>query len=204
MLTLKQIKAKITSVQPRAEMNGKNKTKPACTIKIEASRSNLILNEFDPQLRGAFYQSGDEAKGQAELIQNEDLGGLTALRFPWFRQDIKHDKQLTGYTTILHTGINDQSWIELEDCNIKDFVFALKEGGSVNVTFNINCHPTEKEQGRIDHLLMSDIEISILPPQTAETLFDEKKAPARKKAKSDRDAQVEALNAAFPPGGEAA
>lgn len=172
MLMLKNIKATITSVQAVAEKHGKNKTRPACTIKIEASRSNLILSEFDSQLRGAFYQKSDEAKGQAELIPDEDLGGLTALRFPWFQQDIKHEKQLTGYTAILHKGVSEKSWIELEECKIDAFVFKLKEGGSVIVTFNIYCHPTEKEQGQIDHMLSNPVELSILPPITPETLFD--------------------------------
>lgn len=175
MFQLQKVKARFVSVTPLAEKHGQKRS-PACSIGVEVVRNNLILDEFDKGLRTAFYEKADAAaqkKPQGELdVSDEDLDGLTALKFPWFGQSIKHDQVFSGYSLVLHVGISEKSWITLDSTKVDNFDFALKEGGSVAMKFRVLAHPNDREQGKIDHLLQQDVTISLLAPLTEETLFD--------------------------------
>ncbi len=67
MLELCKQKAKLTSVNPRAELHGED-TKLAVDLHFETACSNDILTCFDGKLKAALYKKGNSA--QQELIKD--------------------------------------------------------------------------------------------------------------------------------------
>jgi len=58
MFSLKNQAAKLTNVNPRAELHGQDK-KLAVDLKFEIKVSNDVLSEFDPSLKGSLYKKAD-------------------------------------------------------------------------------------------------------------------------------------------------
>ena len=65
MFSLKNQAAKLTNVNPRAELHGQDK-KLAVDLKFEIKVSNDVLSEFDASLKGSLYKKADD--GQGDLI----------------------------------------------------------------------------------------------------------------------------------------
>src|SRR5437868_4489497 len=80
MFSLDRAKVKIIAVTAISELHG-NERKPACCITFEMMASSLYLSEFDSALRGMLYSKETQPSKQGALDIDEELGGLTALRF---------------------------------------------------------------------------------------------------------------------------
>ena len=65
MFSLRNQAAKLTNVNPRAELHGQDK-KLAVDLKFEIKVSNDVLSEFDASLKGSLYKKADD--GQGDLI----------------------------------------------------------------------------------------------------------------------------------------
>jgi hypothetical protein len=165
MFSLNEAKAKLSSLNLRAELHGEDKH-PAADLGIEASVSNDILSELHPSLKSAFFKKADEAQG--ELI--EDPSHLTALKFPNIGQPLKWDQEFQGYETIVHFGIGGPSDVVLRDCKVDSFKIECKEGGTVGIKFRIQAHPSQEQVGKLYELIQSEIDLTLLPPEEQEEL----------------------------------
>lgn len=175
MFSLDRAKVKIIAVTAISELHG-NERKPACCITFEMIASSLYLSEFDSALRGMLYSKETQPTKQGALDIDEELGGLTALRFPKMGAPIKWDWDGAGYTAILHIGASGKGDIELGDADLKNIQFTPKDGGSCVYKWQVMAHPTAKEQGQIDQMLQSETELSLLEPTAEPDLLDDKAA----------------------------
>lgn len=161
MLSMQKEKGKLTNVNPRAELHGKD-TVLAVDIKVEHKLSNDILSEFHPTLKAFLYEKGDDAQG--ELLQ--DGNHLTKRKFPLI-PSIKYGLKLSGYEVVVDFGIDDKSAIEMAGCEIDNFKFEPHEGGTVALSYRVIGHPKEIDIGKLCSLIQQEISISLIePPQT--------------------------------------
>lgn len=168
MFSLNNQKAKLTSVNPRAELHGQDK-KLAVDLKFEIKVSNDVLSEFDPSLKSAFYKKSD---AQGDLI--DEPGHLPALKFP-LMGPVKWGKDFSGYETVIHYGISGAQDIRLIECEVDNFRFDCQDGGTVTVSFRVIAHPEHTEMGRLCEMIQTEVEMSLVEPEpeSVQELFGE-------------------------------
>ena len=168
MFQLTDHKAKLTNVNPRAEMHG-DQPKPAFDLMIEAACPNTVLNSFHPELRAMLYKK-NENPDLADQVTEGD--GMTSLRLPKLGS-LKWDQEYAGYTVTVDYGMGGDSNIVLGDVKVDKFKFTAQEGGTVTVCCRIIAHPDEKVIGPLCNFIQRDIVLSITPPEptTVHELF---------------------------------
>jgi hypothetical protein len=159
MFTLEKQTAKLTNVNPRAEMHG-DEHHLAADLNFEISVSNDVLSEFSPTLKSSLYRK--LAKGEGDLLP-EEPGVLSKLKHPELGA-IKWNAEFTGYETMIHWGVTDTQNIRLIDCAVDKFVFDCNDGGSVIVKFRVVAHPATNELGRICEMIQQDVVLSLIEP----------------------------------------
>jgi hypothetical protein len=177
MFQLTDHKAKLTNVNPRAEMHG-DQPKPAFDLMIEAACPNTVLNSFHPELRAMLYKT-NENPDLADQVTDSD--GQTSLRLPKLGS-LKWDQEYAGYAVTVDYGMGGDSNIVLSDVKVDKFKFTAQEGGTVIVCCRIIAHPDEKVIGPLCNFIQRDIVLSITPPEpsTVQELFGEE--PPKKAA----------------------
>jgi hypothetical protein len=170
MFSVEQKLMKIRSVTTVAEFKGDGR-EHAQNVKLEWTTNNGVLAEFDPQLRSSFYQLEDgrtnsNEQGQEEISMPQVDDKLTKLRVPLLQMPVKFKKEFAGFQMVYHIGASEQSFIKLEDVELSDFSFDMKDGGTVLVVFNAYAKPNAADQGKIDQLMQLECEISLVPPDT--------------------------------------
>jgi hypothetical protein len=176
MFQLTEHKAKLSNVNPRAEMHG-DQPKPAFDLMIEAACPSTVLNAFHPDLRAMLYKK-DESPDLVEQIEGD---GMTALRLPKLGS-LKWDQEYAGYTVTVDYGMGGDSNIVLGDVKVDKFKFTAQEGGTVTVCCRMIAHPDEKVIGPLCNFIQRDIILTITPPEptTVHELFNEE--PPKKAA----------------------
>jgi hypothetical protein len=172
MFSLFQAKAKIVAVTVLSELHGRDRV-AGCCVTLEMSTNNLILSEFDSQLRHALYSRDPDRVRQPDLTGIEDdMDGLTTLKFPKLGMPLKFDWEGAGYTLHFHIGASGREDIILLDVELGGFTFECKDGGTVITKFKAMAHPNAVEQGKIDHMLQLETEISLQPPSDRQKRID--------------------------------
>lgn len=157
MFELTKQKALIVMVSHNAEMHGKE-PKPISFIKVSFIASNDVLSHFDGKLKAALYTKDSEKK-QGDLLPGE----VTKLKFPKM-SPIKWDYKGSGYTFVLHYGIDGKSDIALSDCRVDGFEIECQEGGSVLMKLKVAAHPDDLQSGRLDKMIKQQFEITLIAP----------------------------------------
>lgn len=165
MFSLQNQTAKLTSVNPRAEIHGADRVM-AADIKFEIKVSNDVLSEFDPSLKSALYRKPDESDSQAELAIS-DPGHLPKLKFPQMGA-IKWDKEFAGDELVVHYGISGNDDVVLTAKAVDNFRFDCQDGGTVNVSFRVIAHPKGEDLGRLCEMIQQECTISLTPPSPAD------------------------------------
>lgn len=160
MFSLKNQAAKLTSVNPRAEIHGQDK-KLAVDLKFEIKVSNDVLSEFDPSLKSAIYRAADP--GEGDLLADQP-GVLPKLKFPLMGA-IKWDKSFAGYETIIHYGVSGNMDISLIETDVDNFNFDCQDGGTVVVSFRVIAHPEAEQLGRLCEMIQQEVEMSLIEPE---------------------------------------
>lgn len=194
MFQLTNHKAKLSNVNPRAEMHG-DQPKPAFDLSIEAPCPNKILDFFTPDLRAMLYKKDENP----DLVEQVEGDAMTALRLPKLGS-LKWDDEYVGYSVVVDYGLGGDSNIVLADVKLDKFKFVAQEGGTVILTCRIIAHPNEKDIGPLCNFIQRDIVISVTPPEpkTLTELFDQ----VPKKAKRDTPEQALAKAEAIITGDE--
>jgi len=159
MFSLFHSKARIVAVTVLSELRGSTRV-AACCVTFEMSSTNLVLSEFDSQLRHALY-SHDE---RPTFLVDDEMGGLTCLKFPKLGMPLKFEWEGAGYELHLHVGASGKQDIVLDGVDLGGFTFDCKDGGTVITKFKAVAHPSATDQGKIDHLLQLETELSLKPP----------------------------------------
>jgi hypothetical protein len=158
MFGLDNAPAKIANVNPRAEKHGED-NKLAADIKIELQAHNSILDSFDEKLRKALFRK--PGKGEQQDMLDKDQ--LTAVQFPRV-EGVSWQEEFPGYDLQISEGMGLAEPLFVSDVMLKKFRFEPLEGGSVNITFNVICHPDADEIGQLCTLIQSDVAITLTPP----------------------------------------
>lgn len=161
---------KLRNFNPRAEKHGPESVM-ACDLNFILDVPNSVLSEFDGGLLSAMYEKTEAVEDdQYELDGVEPVSHLPNLRFPKMAP-IKWDSKHAGYSLCIDYGIGDSTNIELEGCDLGKFVLDLKEGGTVEVKFQVQCQSglTERIMGKLAMLIGQEVSITLLAPTMAGT-----------------------------------
>lgn len=157
MFELKNQSLKLAHCNGRAEKHG-DKNVLAVDLKFELKILNTKLDEFSAGLMRSLYEK--KVVGEvAELFP----GHLPDVRYPQL-PELKWEHEYAGYTLRVEHGIDDGSDIVLTDCDLSKFNFKCQDGGTVVITFSVQCHPTDDEAGHLLGKIQSEVTIDLTPP----------------------------------------
>lgn len=162
----------ITNVNVRSEKHGDEHV-PAADIKVRWTTGNDALGEFHPLLKAMFYKPAQEAPEQPELDGVEAVSDMPLLRCPVLEPSIKLNTEGIGYRVEIDRGLGGPSNILLTDCKLNRFAAALKEGGSVEITWTIQAAKlTEDQLGKLATMIDAETHITAVPPPPDAPLID--------------------------------
>ncbi len=188
---------------PRPEHHGPDLVSRS-TLKFHCNVSNDFLLEIDPRLRMMLYER--EVEEQEPLLDEH----LTKLRIPALSPNypLKSDWKGIGYEVALDVGITGKSNISMDLCNVDKLRYTPKEGGTVEITFNVACDPSEHDVGTLYSLMGKEVTLSLTPP-SAEKMAEMNKAKDKteplfsEREENKPQSSQEALNELFgEPDGE--
>lgn len=163
-LSFEKKAAFLVDLNPRSEVHGAER-EPAADVKLRVDCDSGILAEFAPALRSMLYfkDESKDADGRNDLA--DQAAEAPNLRFPHLGAPLKWEEEMTGATLTAHYGIDEKSDIVLKDCRVNDWKIEPREGGTVSVTFRVQCHPDEKTFGRLAMQVQNEVEITLEPQE---------------------------------------
>ena len=163
--TVKSVR--LSNVNPRMEKHGPDSV-PAVDMNFIFETTNDVLAYFDGFLLTALYTARTEAQSdQGEFDGLEPVSQLPNLRFPKMAP-IKWDWRGAGYTLELDYGLGGNRNIVLDTCEVCKFVIDCKEGGTVELKFQVQVTAglTEQIIGKLSMLIGQEVGITLRAPQT--------------------------------------
>lgn len=160
---------KLTNMNPRKELHGPERVM-AVDLNFTLDAPNSILSQFDGGLLSAVYCKTEAGESdQDELDGVEPVTSLPNLRFPKMAP-IKWDAKHAGYSLCIDYGLGGDGNIELEGCEVGKFVLDCKEGGTVEVKFQVQCAVglTERIVGKLALMIGGECEIMLTAPTVAQ------------------------------------
>lgn len=132
-LELAGVTATLQNFNPRVEKKGTDKV-PATDLKISTAQSPDVLAFFAPALKAhLFNESGPR-----------DLADGLPLRDPHMVYPLKRDEEMLNAKVSIEYGVNKP--LVFDDAKLKDFQLTPLQGGTVIVTFTVQCHPDAETQ----------------------------------------------------------
>lgn len=171
-------KGKVTKIHGFTIKLGQKDTLPAAQIRVMATVSNTILDQFTPGMREwLFEKAKGSEKTQKQLEGVEVVSDMPNLREPGVKLGALHwDDEQTGCTFTVDRAIDP---IVVKDCKAGKFTIAAKDGGSVQVFFTLTTGELDRETaGNLLLLNKSDILFELTAAQVHQQgeLEDEKPA----------------------------
>lgn len=151
----------LAHVNLRTEKVGRDKTRPAADLKFVTDIPNTQLEEIEPGLLQALYRGKDEGGHQGDLMANPEA--LTTPRFPKAKP-FQPNEDWPGYALDLSHGSFDAKAIELDKVTLKGISLTAKNGGTVELSFSLGCHPEPADIAILYDLMGQDVEIELAPP----------------------------------------
>lgn len=166
-------KALLAHFNGRSEVNGEERV-AAGDIKLRVSMENKILREqFHPSLLSALYFH-DSAVPQdiVDKMNEENIDHLPHRRFVPLEMPLKWKDEMVGGKLTIHQGLGGvRSDLVISDIKLNGFEISAKDGGTVEILFRVQCHPGEKEAGKLYSLIQQEVEVSIEPPKEEQGAF---------------------------------
>lgn len=159
---------KMTNMNTRTEKHGVESV-PAVDLNFSMDASNDVLSYFDGALLSAMYKRDEVDPEQEQLEGVEAVSNLPNLRFPKMAP-IKWDWKGAGYALCIDYGLGAERGISLDGLEVGKFVLDLKEGGTVEVKFQVQCSKglTEAIIGKLAMMIGQEVSISLTPPGSVE------------------------------------
>lgn len=160
---------KFTNMNTRAEKHGPESV-TAVYLTFTMDKPNDVLSYFHGDLLSSMYTVHERpGTEQAELDGVEPVTNLPNLRFPKMAP-IKWDWKGAGYTLSIDYGLGADRALELEGLEVGKFLLDLKEGGTVEVKFQVQCNSglTEQIIGKLAMMIGQEINIELHAPTTVE------------------------------------
>lgn len=189
-------KAKLSSVNVRSEKHGPELV-PAVDLKLTIDAGNDILDQFHPDLKSALYFKAQVDEEQGELDGIEPVTNLPNLRFPKLDSPLKWDTMGAGYALVIDYGLGGDSNLELFGCEINNFSFGVKEGGTVELKFRVQITDVdERILGKLAGLVEHEVSIILTAPTPAQVaeIVQSMESPFLNQAALDADDFGEPVN----------
>lgn len=162
-------KAKLNSVNVRSEKHGLELV-PAIDLKLTIDSSNDILKKFHADLLPSVYFKAAPDDGEQQALDGiEPATTLPNLKFPKLDGPLKWDLMGAGYILVLDYGLGGASNLELHGCEVNNFAFTCKEGGTVELQFRVQLtNVDEKIAGKLCTLAQHEVSITLTAPTPAD------------------------------------
>ncbi len=175
---------KLINFNARVEKHG-SESVPACDLTFTMDAPNSVLTYFSPELLESLYKAVEQDDAdQEELDGVEPITSLPLLRFPEL-SPLKFDKKHAGFALSIDYGLGGDSCIEIGGVEVGKFVLDCKEGGTVEVKFQVQCQSglTEQIMGKLAMMNGQEVSISLTAPvvQQATTEAGENPFPVQGK-----------------------
>lgn len=188
-LALTKHQALIASVTPIAEKHGED-TVLAASIKFQFTAAKSVLDQLGlKRLREALFRKPGAGEQQSLPIAGED--GNTALAFPSLKA-FAIDEDFPGYVALIDSGLGVAPSLKLSEATVKKITLDPLEGGSVDVSFSLVCHPDSATLGKLCELLQNTVDLTLTPPAAEAT--KPAKAPEPEVRKTRGEQQAAALD----------
>lgn len=164
-------KSKLSSVNVRSEKHGAELV-PAVDLKLTVDAANDILDKFDINLKPMLYFKAEQAADDQETLDGIDpVTNLPNLRFPKLEGPLKWDTMGAGYTLAIDYGLGGDSNLVMYGCEVNNFAFSPKEGGTVELGFRVQISNIDEHIiGKLAMLVQHDVNIFLTAPEVAMTL----------------------------------
>lgn len=151
--TLDNVTATLENLNTRTEKSGQDKV-PACDLKISAALASSVLDFFELTLKSHYFNEAGP----------RDLADGMPLRDP--REVYPHTRSEEMENATVSIGYGVGAPMVFTDCHVDSFRLTPKEGGTVIVSFRVQCKPDAHAQ--LPHLYLlqeKGIELSITPAE---------------------------------------
>lgn len=198
MLQLATALATLAHINLRVEKVGKEKTRPAADLKITVNLPNTQLDQISPGLLQSLYRRPNEQGHQGDLTA-PDPDAMTTLRHPKAKPWASTE-DWPGYAVKVHAGEFSPVDVELEMTTLKSISCEAKNGGTVEVSFSIGCHPTGADVGALYELMGKEVDLTLSPPAIGDLEKLRAEAKAKPKADDGDDGDADDDDSAPPSG----
>lgn len=168
---------KMTNLNTRIEKHG-TESIPAVDLTFVMDVHNLVLDQFHKDLLTSIYTRKEQSPDVQDRIEGlEEISNLPNLRFPYMAP-IKWDWTGSGYDFEVDYGLGDARALALETVNVGKIVIDPKEGGTVEIKFQVQCQSglTEAIIGKLAMMNGQEVKIALRAPTTIEqtgAIFDD-------------------------------
>lgn len=158
----------LSNLNIRIEKHGSENV-GAADLTVSFDSSNAILNQFQDGLVERFYTEPpkQDKKAAALDLDGEDqvpeIARLSLLCCTKIKK-VSWSDSYPGYRVRVMNPLEDKCDVLLPDAELKGFVFEMKQGGTVNLSFKIGCIPEPKDVAYLFEHLGSSLSITLEPP----------------------------------------
>ncbi|KAK48203.1 hypothetical protein BG58_33280 [Caballeronia jiangsuensis] len=161
MIDFQQTELRITKANPRVEIHGDDEVL-AMDLRIEMNVPNTILDKLSDQLRPSLYR----ANGDGDLL-GKDAQHMPHLRFPQLGP-LPWNLSLSPVALTLHLGAKKNEVI-LADASFNKLRITPFDGGTCELIWRLQFHPSEEEAARVMTVLKHTIKGTL---DTSEATID--------------------------------
>lgn len=156
---------KLISVINQKDFCGEEKL-PAVTCTFKGTFHNEVLDMFPGNLREKWFR--EKSEEDKDLADQGTDDRLTELNFDHVKTDtFELDYEADGYRMIIEYGISGDNDTILINCKLGKFKVTPKEGGIVEMKFNLhaNVHQgTCEETAQLHYMLDEQVTLTLEPP----------------------------------------
>jgi hypothetical protein len=156
----------VSSVSIGSELHGEDPV-PACYIDLNMELGAEVLDQFAKGLRAAFYAKPNPKQQALEGV--EEAAG-PKLKFDGVMHPMKLKQEFTGYKAHIVWGdLAGSVQINLVDAKLKKFKAEPKSGGSCELSFQVQAHPTKEAYGELAMLQRREVKVTLESPKAGAT-----------------------------------
>lgn len=161
-------KSKLLDVVVLSQKNRNPDENPGAKLSFEMDMSNNALSMFNGHLKSFLFEKrpGDEP-GQKTLDGVEPVSDKPNLTGIGAKVGVLHwSHDLTGYDLTIDLGLGGKkSNLEIGDCTLSGWLIHPKEGGTVQIKFNIESSDvSESAFGKLAKLKSCETMLMLTPP----------------------------------------
>lgn len=155
-------KTNISNFKPAKEIHGPDK-RLVGDLKVSMSIGNTVLDDIGQDIRAALYRKAETGEDpQADMLPLVP-DGMTKLKNPHLRP-ISFDEKFPGYTASFPSTLAMNEVIKLSGVTLSGFTIEAKDGGTVELSFNMRFPVDGQYAGKLCQLIQEDIELTLVPP----------------------------------------